>query len=165
MLEQTPYLIGGARSPDLEPRGGAMGWSPLQRLYPTKDGCVFVAAAANQVAAALDALDAPPTTTAVQLQPALERAIGALSTDECCSRLRRVGVGVHHVATLIDLMAPGAIAEQRGLRVEDRTDDGIIVMPGPVVRLSRTPMRPGTIPQPFGSDRDAILELLGEPPT
>jgi crotonobetainyl-CoA:carnitine CoA-transferase CaiB-like acyl-CoA transferase len=163
MLEQAPYLVGGARTPDLEPRGGAMGWSPLHRLYPTKDGHVFVAAAQREIDRTLAALGAS-RTTGERLDATLERAIGALSTEECCTRLRGAGIGVHHVATLVDLMAPGGIADQRGLRVEDRTDDGTIVMPGPVVRLSRTPMQPGSIPRPFGADRAAILELLGEAP-
>ncbi|MEO5840060.1 MAG: CoA transferase [Acidimicrobiales bacterium] len=162
MLEQAPYLIGGARTPALEPRGGTMGWSPLQRLYSTTDGHVFLAATASQTDAALLALDAPPDSTAARLGSSLEHAISVLSSDECCARLRSIGVGVHPVTKLIDLMAPAGIAQQRGLRIEDRTGDGgIIVMPGPVVRLSRTPMQPGTIPRPFGCDRDAIVELVG----
>lgn len=163
MLEQAPYLIGGARTPGAEPRGGAMGWGVLHRLYATTDGHVFLAATADQVDAVLVALDASPNATGTRLDSTIEHAIGVLSTDECCARLRAAGVGAHHIATLIDLMAPDGIAEQRGLRVEDHTDDsGIIVMPGPVARLSRTPMQPGAIPQAFGSDSDTILELLRE---
>ena len=138
-----------------------MGWSPLHRLYATTDGHVFLGAAGDQVDAVLVALDASPDSTNGGLESTIERAVGVLSTAECCARLRDAGVGAHDVATLIDLMVPNGIADQRGLRIEDRTDDsGVIVMPGPVARLSRTPMQPGALPQPFGSDRAAILELV-----
>ena len=164
MLEQAPYLIGGARNADAEPRGAAMGWSPLQRLYRTADGHVFLAASSEQRAAVLHALDASHDAAGIELTSALSAAVAALSTDECCARLRRVGVGIHPVTRLPDLMEPGGIADQRGLRLEDRTDDsGVIVMPGPVARLSRTPMRPGAIPAPFGADRELVLALLDEP--
>jgi crotonobetainyl-CoA:carnitine CoA-transferase CaiB-like acyl-CoA transferase len=161
MLEQVLYLIGGARDPGREPRGDALGWSPLHRLYRTANGHIFLAAPAEQRGAVLAALGALPDTPNDQLVVTLAAAIGALSTDECCRRLASPSVGIHPVTRLTQLMAPGAIADQRGLRIEDRTDaSGTIVMPGPVARLSRTPMRPGAIPTPFGADRDAVLAIL-----
>jgi hypothetical protein len=55
-------------------------------------------------------------------------------------------------------MAPGGVADSRGLRLEDRSEEfGAVVMPGPVIRFSGTPMRPGALPGPFGADRDVVL--------
>jgi hypothetical protein len=61
-------------------------------------------------------------------------------------------------------MIEGGVAEQRGLRLVDRSEElGEVVMPGPVVRFGRTPMHPGGFPGPFGSDRDLILAARGLP--
>jgi crotonobetainyl-CoA:carnitine CoA-transferase CaiB-like acyl-CoA transferase len=164
-LEQILYLVGHDGDRVAEPRGTTTpGWGPLQRLYTTADGdTVFVGAAARDAdalaaAVGVDAADAGPEA----LGPALERALAARPSAEIVAALRAIGVGVHPVTSVRELMAPGGIAERRGLRLEDRTEEfGAVVMPGPVVRFSRTPMRPGRVPGPFGGDREAILERLG----
>jgi crotonobetainyl-CoA:carnitine CoA-transferase CaiB-like acyl-CoA transferase len=159
-LAQLPYIVGHDGSHAVEPRGPcAAGWSSWQRLYRTVDGTVFVGAEPSGVGSLLDALGvgkslAPGADLADVLAPALARH----TTDDVCRRLRRVGVGVHPVTAVHELMAPGGVAEARGLRLEDRTDQfGAVVMPGPVIRFSRTPMRPGSVPAAFGGDGDAVL--------
>jgi crotonobetainyl-CoA:carnitine CoA-transferase CaiB-like acyl-CoA transferase len=162
-LEQILYLVheGDARS---EPRGTSTpGWGPLQRLYATADGpTVFVGAAPHELHAVTAALDVDLAgARADRAADLLERAIGARSCDEICAALREVGIGVHAVTSVRELMAPGGVAERRGLRLQDQTEAfGAVVMPGPVVRFGRTPMRPGAVPGPFGCDREAILERL-----
>jgi formyl-CoA transferase len=165
-LEQILYLVhdGDARS---EPRGTSTpGWGPRQRLYATADGTtVFVGAAPDEWPAVMTALEVDDAANAAarpdRVEDVLERAIGARSCDEICAALRTVGVGVHAVTSVRELMAPGGVADRRGLRLQDRTETfGAVVMPGPVVRFGRTPMRPGAVPGPFGCDREALLERL-----
>ena len=161
MLEQVLYMVGGARNAASEPRGAARGWAPLQRMYATLDGTVFVGAPASEVGRVCAALGVDPIT--VQGDPgdierAIARAVATLTTAECVDHLRMERVGVHTVTKLAELMTKGGVAERRGLRLEDYTDHtGAIVMPGPVARLSRTPMQPGALPGPFGADRDEVL--------
>jgi crotonobetainyl-CoA:carnitine CoA-transferase CaiB-like acyl-CoA transferase len=167
-LEQILYIVAHHGEPVTEPRGTSTpGWSPLQRLYTTADGdTVFVGAAPDRSDALTAALGVDVADTRLDgLGPVLERAIGARSTAKTCTALRAVGVGVHAVTSVRELMAPGGVAERRGLRLEDQSEEfGAVVMPGPVVRFARTPMRPGGVPGPFGSDREAILERLGTMP-
>lgn len=161
MLEQVLYMVGGARDAACEPRGAAPGWAPLQRLYATRDGTVFVGAPESQLdrvfaALATDPIDA--SSDAHNIEQALAHALARLTSAECVDRLRIGRVGVHAVTTLAELMTEGGVADRRGLRVEDHTEQaGAIVMPGPVAFLSRTPMQPGALPGPFGSDHDDVF--------
>jgi crotonobetainyl-CoA:carnitine CoA-transferase CaiB-like acyl-CoA transferase len=167
-LEQILYLVGHDGTQGPEPRGTSTpGWGPLQRLYTTADGgSLFVGAAPDElhaVAAALgvDLGDRGPDG----IGPDLEAVIGTRSAAETSAALRAAGIGVHAVTSVRELMAPGGVAERRGLRLEDQTEEfGSVVMPGPVVRFGRTPMRAGRVPGPFGSDKDAILERLAATP-
>jgi len=153
-LQQILYVLDHAGPCPPEPRGAsATGWSPLQRLFATADGWVFVGATPQQVAPAVAALGAPTAE--------LADAIRSRSTVECLAALASVGVGGHEVLSLAELMAPGGHADRRGLRLEDHSEHhGTVVMAGPVVRLQRTPMRPGAYPGPFGSDAEAILSEI-----
>ncbi len=129
----------------------------------TADGAtLFLGAAPDEVALLVSALDLDVAEIGPDgLGRILEHAIGARSTAAVGAALRAAGVGVHPVASVRELMAPGGVADRRGLRLEDQTDGfGAVVMPGPVVRFGRTPMRPGAVPGPFGSDRSAVLERL-----
>jgi crotonobetainyl-CoA:carnitine CoA-transferase CaiB-like acyl-CoA transferase len=90
----------------------------------------------------------------------------ARTTTEASTLLLTADVGVHAVTSLVAVMAPGGTADDRGLRIEERSLHlGAIVMPGPVLRFGRTPMRPGALAGPFGSDRDAVLRRLGPEPS
>jgi crotonobetainyl-CoA:carnitine CoA-transferase CaiB-like acyl-CoA transferase len=163
-LEQILYLVTTTADVTPEPRGtSAQGWGPRQRLYATADGArLFLGATRRDLAGlgsalAVDLSDLENDGEAT----VLEQAIASRSLAEAQAALASAGVGVHAVTSVPDLMAPGGPAEHRGLRLEDDTVAfGKVVMPGPVVRFSRTPMRPGKLPGPFGSDRDAILAGL-----
>jgi crotonobetainyl-CoA:carnitine CoA-transferase CaiB-like acyl-CoA transferase len=167
-LEQILYLVAHDGTPVAEPRGTSTpGWGPLQRLYTTADGgSLFVGAAPDEVdvvgaVLGVDLADRDPE----EIGPVLEAAVGARSASDTSAALRAAGIGVHAVTSVRELMAPGGVAERRGLRLVDETDEfGSVVMPGPVVRFGRTPMRAGRIPGPFGSDRDAIVERLAATP-
>jgi crotonobetainyl-CoA:carnitine CoA-transferase CaiB-like acyl-CoA transferase len=158
-LEQILYLVADRDRSVAEPRGAAApGWGPLQRCYPTGDGTVFIGASPEQLDAMLEALgvEAPGVADA-ELGQLVEEAIGNRSTQELCVVLHAVGVGAEPVKSVREVMTPGGVADRRGLRIEDHTEAfGAVVMPGPVVRFGRTPMRPGRVPGPFGSDGDAI---------
>ena len=140
-LEQLLYMVGGARHAESEPRGLSRGWHAAQQLYPTADGHIFAGAAPDR---------------AEEVRRLMDGA-AELTSEQCCFQLRRIGVAAQRVASLVELMAPGGMAQQRGLRIQDQTPDaGAMVMPGPVIRLDRTPMQPGAIPGPFGGDTGAI---------
>ena len=166
-LEQILYIVAADREEMVEPRGtSAPGWGPGQRLYGTADGgTVFVGASPDQLTELAAALGVDIADHDGEgLAHALARAISERSVDETDAALRAIGVGVHLVTSVREVMAPGGVAHQRGLRLEDQTAEfGAVVMPGPVVRFGRTPMRPGALPGPFGCDREAILERLAAP--
>jgi crotonobetainyl-CoA:carnitine CoA-transferase CaiB-like acyl-CoA transferase len=150
-LEQILYLIDYPERDIVEPRGRAQGWSPLQQLHRTADGWIFVAARAGQRDELLEAVRVPSLDS-------LADAFAVLDSATACATLQAAGISVHEVANVTDIMASGGVAARRGLRVEDRSERfGTIVMLGPVVRFSRTPMRPGALPTPFGADRAEVM--------
>lgn len=157
-LEQILWILSESDAAADRSRGrAATGWSPLQRLYDTADGTLFLGATPEQTAHVLDALDVSPVP-AGELERTLEEAFAQTDTATICAALRAVGVGAHHVTSLPELMPPGGIADQRGLRLSDESPrHGTVVMPGPVIRLSDTPMVPGNFPAPFGADGDKVL--------
>ena len=166
-LEQILALVATGGVPLAVPRGtAATGWGPLQRLYATSDGTVFVGASPDQLGALLAALGIKGEvmgdhTDAAASEAAIEAALASSSTAEACRLLQSAGAGVARVSSTAELMAPGGVAEQRGLRLDDPSPKfGRVVMPGPVVRFSSTPMRAGFLPGDFGADRPAILEQL-----
>jgi crotonobetainyl-CoA:carnitine CoA-transferase CaiB-like acyl-CoA transferase len=129
---------------------------PLQRIYATADGAVFVGARADQAQAVLQALGADGENPG-EVAMVLAAALRTVSTQAACSALLAIDVGAHPVLSVEDVMQPGAIADQRGLRQQDvSAEHGTVVMPGPVIRFSRTPMHPGAVPGPFGCDGDNI---------
>jgi crotonobetainyl-CoA:carnitine CoA-transferase CaiB-like acyl-CoA transferase len=166
-LEQILYLVADRDHPQAEPRGAAApGWGARQRCYATADGTVFVGASPERLDGMLVALgvEAPRRPADADLGQLLEQAIRNRSTEEACRVLHAVGVGVQPVSSVREVMTPGGVADRRGLRLEDRTQEfGAVVMPGPVVRFGRTPMRPGTVPGPFGSDDAAIRDRFAVP--
>lgn len=161
-LEQLIYMIhpveadgtvGAALEHEKEPRGtGAKGWSPMQRLYSTKDGAIFLGAKSSDEEAVYAALGIEPDSV-----EEMESALAKLTSGEAEILLEPAGATVHPVTSLNELMAPGGAADVRGLRLVDSTEEyGTVVMPGPVIRFSRTPMVPGAFPTPFGADAKEI---------
>jgi crotonobetainyl-CoA:carnitine CoA-transferase CaiB-like acyl-CoA transferase len=158
--EQLPYLVDHVGKTWDEPRAPDLGWEPLQRLYRTADDWIFLGAPRQALPDVLEALDVELHAEAdrTELEQALETALAARSSSDCAALLQGAGAGVHRVSTLDELFAPGGSADRRGLRLEQHsTEFGKVVQPGPTMRLSRTPMRPGFLPGPFGADGDAVL--------
>jgi len=154
-LEQIVYALGYEDRDIAEPRGDAPGWSPLQRLYVTSDGAVFVGARPDQADRLLDALG-------VEAFDDLPAAFAARPTDEVVDALRALDVGVHRAEPPGTLIAEGGIGATIGALVEDHSEaNGRVVMPGPVARLSRTPLVPGALAAPFGAHSEEIRAELG----
>jgi crotonobetainyl-CoA:carnitine CoA-transferase CaiB-like acyl-CoA transferase len=167
-LEQLLYIVasppndsGPRHAPASEPRGQkAGGWSPFQRLYATSDGTVFLGGRPDQYSGVWAALgvEPPGEPDGADAAATLEGALATMTTAAVRAMLEETGVGVHDVVPVRQLMERGGVADLRRLRLEDVSDEfGTVVMPGPVVRFGRTPMRPGALPGPFGADRAAIL--------
>jgi crotonobetainyl-CoA:carnitine CoA-transferase CaiB-like acyl-CoA transferase len=156
-LEQIPWIVGDQDESILRSSGrSATGWGALQRLYPTVDGGVFLGAEPSQEDAVLAAIGVG--RGGGDLERALQTGLARMTTEEAYSALRAAGVGAHPVTSIPELMRPGGPAEQRGLRAVDVSPrHGRVVMPGPVVRFSETPMRRGALPAPFGADHDEVM--------
>ena len=154
-LLQIVYLLDYQGRDINEPRGDAPGWSPLQRLYETADGAVFVGAHAWQTRSLLDAVGAGDLDD-------LPEAFAQHSCLQLCQDLWARDIGAHPVERVADLMAPGGMAAERGLRFEDHSEGfGRVVMVGPIARLSRTPLVSSPMPRPFGAESDEIRGELG----
>jgi crotonobetainyl-CoA:carnitine CoA-transferase CaiB-like acyl-CoA transferase len=156
-IEQAAYLLDHAGRGSTEPRGPeATGWQPLQRIYAVADGWLFLGARRDQMAVVAGALgvdqqlDGLPDDDVEQL---LAAALAPASCEDAVTVLQRAGVGAHRVDSLQGATAPDGMLARRGLRLEDDTPErGRIVMPGPIVHLSRTPMEPGSLPTPLGPE-------------
>jgi len=137
---------------------------PLQRMYSTKDDSVFVSIPAERAEAVIRAfgIETPPTTES-GFGEALAAALATRTSADAVQTVLQAGAGAHQAFSVEKLMEPGGLADQRGLRVEDQSPvHGRVVMPGPVIRFSRTPMRPGYLPGPFGCDREEILAGIAD---
>ena len=157
--QQLPYAIDHAEQRWDEPRPPARGWNARHRLYQAADGWVFVGLTEAQWWDLLAAAGRPETDT----QPPsawLETWISARSTRECRALVSTVGGGSHEVVSLDELLTPGGMADKRGLRLSQRSEEfGTVVQPGPAIRLHRTHVRAGSLPRPLGTDRMSALPL------
>jgi crotonobetainyl-CoA:carnitine CoA-transferase CaiB-like acyl-CoA transferase len=157
-LEQVIYALDYEGRDIFEPRGDAPGWSPLQRIYNTADGAVFVGARESQTDDLLGALGA----AAIESLP---EAFAAASTVSVVDALGALDIGAHRVEPPGRLLADDGVAARIGLRVEDQSETkGRVLMVGPVARLSRTPSVAGFLAQPFGSHSEEIRRQLGVSP-
>jgi crotonobetainyl-CoA:carnitine CoA-transferase CaiB-like acyl-CoA transferase len=172
-LEQLLYVVMsvdaegrvGRRADDApEPRGReATGWCSRQRIYHTADGAIFLGATQAQLPAIAAALDVALTSDDDELADTLADAFASRTTDDAVVCVNGTGAAAHEITSVADVFRPGGVADRQGLRLVDETETfGTVVMPGPVVRFSRTPMRPGRFPGPFGADRPQILGYARE---
>lgn len=157
-LEQILWIVSDTDMPTARSRGrGATGWAPLQRLYSTSDGSVFIGARPHAFPAVCAALNLAPTLDGDSFEEAIAQRLATTSTAEVCTALAACDVGAHAVTSLTDLLRAGGVADDRGLRVRDESPrHGEVVMPGPVVRFSETPMHARALPLPFGADRISL---------
>jgi crotonobetainyl-CoA:carnitine CoA-transferase CaiB-like acyl-CoA transferase len=154
-LEQVIYAITYDGRDVAEPTGDLMGWSPIQRLYETADGAVFVGALATQTSELLG-------TLGVDGVDDMEKAIAARRTQDVVDSLRSHDIGVHRAEPPGGLLAEDGVAHRMGILVQDESEaSGHVVMPGPVARLSRTPLVAGALAPPFGANSDEIRRELG----
>jgi crotonobetainyl-CoA:carnitine CoA-transferase CaiB-like acyl-CoA transferase len=156
---QLPYLLDGedglGRDRD---RVEATGWRPLHRLYAATDGWIAIGGDDGQREPVATALG---ITAGARFAQALERALAALSCDECCRRLAAAGVAAQHVLGPAAVMAPRGPADRAGLRdVQRSAEFGLVVQPANALRLERTPTITGRLPTPFGADAAEILDEL-----
>jgi crotonobetainyl-CoA:carnitine CoA-transferase CaiB-like acyl-CoA transferase len=140
-LEQLAQLHGSDDPADVT---GMLGWSDLQRLYRTSDGWVFVGIAEAQ-------RDALADLVGVSDAEGLEKLLAERTADGAGALIAEAGGAAHRVVPMDDLLEAGGIADRLGLRLEQQSPIfGAVVQPGPVIRLSRTPMRAGSLPDPVG---------------
>ena len=166
VLEQIPWIVGTPDESIARSSGrAATGWGALQRLYTTADGSVFLGAEPVQAEAVLAAVGLHPDSAEDDLEADLQVGLARLTTEEAYSVLRATGVGVHPVANLPELMQPGGLADERGLRASDASPrHGTVVMPGPVVRFAETAMCRGALPSVFGADHDEVVARFSASP-
>jgi crotonobetainyl-CoA:carnitine CoA-transferase CaiB-like acyl-CoA transferase len=135
-----------------EPRGqDNLGFAPLQRLYQTADGWLFLGAHETQLAAVLAALDltAPGDN--------LESALATTPVDEAVARLLAAGVGAHPVLDVQTNMESDYLTTRGVSITRDHDGPGRVRTTGPSPRLSRTPVRPGAPASAPGSDAASVL--------
>lgn len=155
-IEQILWICGDPDDAIVRSSGRtATGWGPLQRMYRCADGWLFLGALPEQADAVLAAIgvQAEAASSGPGLERVLEAALARTAAADACAMLCRGGAGAQPITTLAELMVPGGIADERGLRLSDTSPrHGTVVMPGPVIRFARTPMRAGELPAKFGTD-------------
>lgn len=161
---QTPYMQQYEGKRWDEPAGpDALGWSPLQRLYRTADGWIFLGAKAENLdaLAAVDGLAGIRGQQGGQLATALEEALKRRPTEHWLRHIASAGAAAQPVVPALPLMSDPWVVEH-GLSVT-RTHKGgeTITTIGPPPRLSRTPVVPGRPVSPPGGDAEEVLEQLG----
>lgn len=138
-LEQLAQMHGLDDPPDVT---GALGWSDLQRLYLTRDGWIFVGIAEEHRGRLASVLGTGEADT-------LEKVFADLTAEEAVARVVDAGGAAHPLVGMDDLLTPDGLADHLGLRLEQHSPlFGAVVQPGPVIRLSRTPMKAGDLPVP-----------------
>ena len=140
-LEQLAQLHGSDEPADVT---GMLGWSELQRLYRTSDGWVFVGISETQRDALADLVGASDAV-------GLAKVFAQRTAHDTCALVAEAGGAAHPLVPVDDLLEAGGIADRLGLRLEQQSPVfGAVVQPGPVIWLSRTPMRAGALPDPVG---------------
>jgi crotonobetainyl-CoA:carnitine CoA-transferase CaiB-like acyl-CoA transferase len=160
---QSVYLHDYAGKRWDEPRGRALGYGPLQRLYRTADGTsLFLAVGPDQK----DRLADVPGLEGIDLRSftdptsALATLLAEEPSDVWVERLRASGIGAHQAVSVGELLDDPWV-RAHGL-VTERLHDGIgmVAHAGPAIRMSHTPVRVGRpAPRP-DADREAVLGHL-----
>ncbi len=142
-----------------EPRGGALGFGPLQRLYRTQDGSwLFLGVGIGDVDRLAEVMgfeEFDPTDPT-----RLEARFAEAPSDVWIERLRESGLGAHAVVSVSELFDDPWV-RAHGL-ITERFHEGIgdVAHAGPAVRMSRTPVRVGRpAPRP-DADREYVLQGL-----
>jgi crotonobetainyl-CoA:carnitine CoA-transferase CaiB-like acyl-CoA transferase len=143
---QLPHLY--------DPQGGTdddrnladcLGWSPLHRLFETRDGWIAVGGRESARASADD----------------LEDEIAALETTAAIVRLPEAGLDATRVIDFGEVMADRGPADLAGLRDRQISPDfGEVVQPGCPIEVDGRLVSTGKLPSPFGADGDVVSAMF-----
>jgi len=165
-FHQVPYMIGFEGRAWDEPSGpGSFGFGPLDRIYRTSDGFIYLAALGRgdrqrlHTIAALSAINLDADDR--ELTQSLCDLFTSGTTAEWEARLLGAGLAAHRVVEYEGFMADPAAARRgiiRSWKLPNGDDARIF---GPSKRLSETPPIP-LFPSPLpGSGGRKILEVAG----
>ena len=164
-FEQIPFMVAYEGRQWQEPNGlDAIGWHPLDRLYPASDGWLYLAAKGAgdceklATIAGLDDLDFGSETT---IESQLSERFENDTAQRWADRLQEKGIAAHTVLTVEQVMED-PVVKARGLSAEREHEGvGLIRNPGPSGRLSATPARlTSPAPRP-GLQSRSVLDGLG----
>jgi crotonobetainyl-CoA:carnitine CoA-transferase CaiB-like acyl-CoA transferase len=132
---------------------GALGWSPLQRLYQANDGWFFLGATPEAMA----------RFTPDMSEASLEALFRSAPVATWVDKLTRAGIGAQRLVGIDELMYDRWVMAH-GLSITRPHDTGErVTTVGPVARLSRTPVQPGRpTPTPGADALDILAELHRE---
>ncbi|HEY2594026.1 MAG TPA: CoA transferase [Chloroflexota bacterium] len=152
-LAYTGTHLQSAALNDAPTPSGALGWSPLQRLYQASDGWFFLGATPETMARFT------PDTSEASLEALFRSAPVAAWVD----RLTRAGIGAQRLVGVDELMHDRWVTDH-GLSITRPYDTGErVTTVGPAARLSRTPVQPGRpTPTPGADARDILADLHRE---
>lgn len=143
----------------------ALGKSALQRFYKAADRWLFVGASLSQrdeLAATFGLECGDDTSDHVdpegKFAGALAEAIAKLASSAIVAKLAAIGVGVHVVSGLPDILDLPYV-RSTGLSVEqDSPEVGAVVLPGPVVLVDGKRLAAGPVSNIPGADARDVLD-------
>lgn len=145
--------------------GGEGGRPP----YRTKDGWVVISAAGREMAARLmkivggEADDTPMAGSSGgdRRRALVETWAAGRTTDEVCQALHEAGIPSGPVRTIPEVARDPHLWQREMLVKMDDAVAGEMYLPGPTIKLSKTPARVGPVPTP-GQHTDEVLGRLLE---
>lgn len=164
-FHQVPYMVGFHGRVWDEPSGpDAFGFGPLDRIYRTADGYIYLAALGRGDTDRLRTIDALRDvdfdTDDEQLTQTLAEVFRSGTASEWADRVVSAGVGAHVVLDYRGFMADEAAVERGIIRSWEPDSESTEVF-GPTKRLSETPPIP-LFPSPLpGAGAQQILEIAG----
>ena len=145
--------------------GGEGGRPP----YRAKDGWVVISAAGREMAARLmkivggESDDTPMAgaSGADRRRAFVEQWCGERTMDQICAALVEAGIPSAPVRTIPEVAQDPHLWQREMLVKMEDAVAGEMYLPGPTIKLSKTPARVGPVPRP-GQDTDEVLgRLLG----
>jgi crotonobetainyl-CoA:carnitine CoA-transferase CaiB-like acyl-CoA transferase len=149
-----------------EPHGqDAIGSGPLNRLYQTNDGWLFLAAPTKESASALShcaELADLSDRSGAGLERELDARLRSRSVATWVEVLNNAGIGAHRVVPSLAELMTDPLVQARGLAVtRDHEGFGPITTTAPGIKLSRTPVSVGRAAAKPGSDAASVLAEIG----
>jgi crotonobetainyl-CoA:carnitine CoA-transferase CaiB-like acyl-CoA transferase len=152
---------------------GVEGGENGRLAYATADGWVVInAVTADQRAALMEIIAVPAEdqdpsvlwTSASEKQPAFLEVLRAWAaertSEDVCSALEAVAIPVGSCRTISEVAGDPLVME-REILVERGSGEHPVFVPGPSVKLSRTPARAGPVPGVGEHTGEVLRELLG----